>query len=77
MDTVHTNGGSGAKFKLGIFFPVGHSNFYINGGSTQPGCRISFAFAAKAWIQLMKGKKPDLTSKNTSSLLESELQLNP
>ena len=33
VDAIHCNGG-----KLGSVLPVGHANFYPNGGLVQPGC---------------------------------------
>ncbi|XP_055608000.1 phospholipase A1-like [Uranotaenia lowii] len=33
VEVIHTNGG-----KLGLFDPVGHTDFYPNGGQKQPGC---------------------------------------
>ncbi|KAL1404577.1 hypothetical protein pipiens_005303 [Culex pipiens pipiens] len=33
VEVIHTNGG-----RLGIFDPIGHTDFYPNGGVSQPGC---------------------------------------
>lgn len=45
---IHTNGG-----KLGLFDPIGHTDFYPNGGITQPGCGLGWLGAAcshqRAW----------------------------
>lgn len=38
VESIHTNGGL-----LGFDVPLGHSNFYPNGGTNQPGCGIDVA----------------------------------
>lgn len=51
VDVIHTNAGSFGKIE-----PMGHVDFYVNGGSIQPACqnlicefliKISFGFAVK------------------------------
>jgi len=37
VDIVHTNGGDD-EYHLAIFDPIGHVDFYANGGQDQPGC---------------------------------------
>lgn len=40
VDVIHTSAGrSLARLKLGFVKPLGHVDFYPNGGSRQPGCR--------------------------------------
>ncbi|GIY82442.1 pancreatic lipase-related protein 2 [Caerostris extrusa] len=37
VDVIHTNGGKGLPH-LGISFPMGDADFYVNGGTIQPSC---------------------------------------
>ncbi|GFT65658.1 pancreatic lipase-related protein 2, partial [Nephila pilipes] len=37
VDAIHTNGGRGLPY-LGLSFPIGHFDFYVNGGILQPSC---------------------------------------
>ncbi|GFG30365.1 hypothetical protein Cfor_12942 [Coptotermes formosanus] len=39
VDVIHTDAGPFLSGGLGIFQPVGHVDFYPNGGIEQPGCR--------------------------------------
>ncbi|XP_059484985.1 pancreatic lipase-related protein 2-like [Neocloeon triangulifer] len=39
VDVIHTNGRY-TRFGLGLQFPLGHVDYYPNGGTEQPGCRI-------------------------------------
>lgn len=38
VDVIHTNGGTNFFDGLGILDPIGHLDFYPNGGVEQPGC---------------------------------------
>lgn len=40
VDVIHTNGGPIWTFKLAFSKPMGHVDFYPNGGSNQPNCSI-------------------------------------
>ncbi|CAB3370754.1 Hypothetical predicted protein [Cloeon dipterum] len=49
VDVIHTNGRY-TRYGLGLQFPLGHLDFYPNGGSEQPGCRIPHH--ASVWKKL-------------------------
>jgi len=38
LDVMHTNGGPPSDGNAAIFEPMGHVDFYVNGGVKQPGC---------------------------------------
>lgn len=38
VDVIHTDGGNSPLEGLGLMEPVGHMDFYPNGGQSQPGC---------------------------------------
>ena len=40
VDIIHTNGGLLASGHLSSLTPMGHVDYYPNGGSRQPGCSI-------------------------------------
>ena len=51
VDIVHTNGGDISNGEIAFIEPIGHVDFYVNGGHKQPGCQdpdyskiISFFF---------------------------------
>ncbi|XP_040217459.1 pancreatic lipase-related protein 2-like [Rana temporaria] len=45
VDVIHTNGWSLLHFGFGMTQPVGHLDFYPNGGQSMPGCdELSFSF---------------------------------
>lgn len=44
VEAIHTDGGT-----LGIFDPIGRTNFYPNGGRSQPGCMISTCNHSRAY----------------------------
>ena len=41
VDVIHTNARSNRNKAVGFEIPLGHADFYPNGGSVQPGCEIS------------------------------------
>ncbi|XP_075556747.1 lipase member I-like [Dermacentor variabilis] len=40
VDIIHTDSGILGQLKLGIKAPIGHVDFYPNGGHDQPGCEV-------------------------------------
>ena len=38
VDIIHTDGGTLTGNELGMLDPIGHVDFYPNGGEVQPGC---------------------------------------
>jgi hypothetical protein len=38
VDIIHTNGGTLIHDQQGFLSPIGHVDFYPNGGQFQPGC---------------------------------------
>lgn len=39
VDALHTSAGDSILMgKLGVVYPIGHVDFYLNGGTKQPGC---------------------------------------
>ncbi|XP_063989674.1 lipase member H-like isoform X2 [Diachasmimorpha longicaudata] len=38
VDVIHTNGDPNANMPFGIIEPIGHVDFYVNGGDVQPEC---------------------------------------
>ncbi|KAJ0176242.1 hypothetical protein K1T71_008416 [Dendrolimus kikuchii] len=44
VDVIHTNGGM-----LGLRDPIGHKDFYPNGGRSQPRCMLSICDHSRAW----------------------------
>ncbi|XP_063988579.1 phospholipase A1 4-like [Diachasmimorpha longicaudata] len=41
VDIIHTNGNRAFGATFGMLKPVGHVDFYVNGGEVQPGCSVS------------------------------------
>jgi len=48
VDVIHSNGRNKFNKAFGIYDPLGHADFYPNGGSSQPGCISWFAFHRKS-----------------------------
>ncbi|CAL4157491.1 unnamed protein product, partial [Meganyctiphanes norvegica] len=46
VDVIHTNGGTLIERCQGLYKPVGHIDFYPNGGQHQPGCEYLDFFGA-------------------------------
>ena len=38
VDIMHTNGGNASDGDYGFVQPLGHADFYVNGGESQPDC---------------------------------------
>ncbi|XP_064607154.1 pancreatic lipase-related protein 2-like [Liolophura sinensis] len=56
VDVIHTNGAPLFELGFGIHYPMGHADFYPNGGKRQPGCE-------SAWdrlLSLITGSRSDL-----------------
>ena len=39
VDIIHTNGGNFINGEIAFIEPIGHLDFYVNGGHKQPGCQ--------------------------------------
>ncbi|PSN40709.1 hypothetical protein C0J52_13759 [Blattella germanica] len=62
VDVVHTNGNPTIPYAgFGMSFPVGHVDFYFNGGWNQPGCTADVA--EDAFKSVSEGKIIDALSK--------------
>ncbi len=46
VDIIHTNGGQLIDGNIAFDEPLGHIDFYVNGGEKQPGCS-NFEFGKK------------------------------
>jgi len=58
VDVIHTDAGPFLSGGLGIFEPVGHVDFYPNGGIEQPGCRGGvLSYMAKESGSFYRGKR--------------------
>lgn len=64
VEVVHTNANG-----LGIIKPRGHLDFFVNGGTTQPGCRDPNLFDFKEWLTHQIGKI--VTSRDASKCAHS------
>ncbi|XP_044018533.1 pancreatic triacylglycerol lipase-like [Aphidius gifuensis] len=51
VDVIHTNGKLWSSFGLGLPDPVGHQDYYPNGGRSQPGCLT----IQNSWVNLIIG----------------------
>ncbi|KAH0564272.1 hypothetical protein KQX54_011075 [Cotesia glomerata] len=57
VDIIHTHGKSSSKFSFGMQEPIGHVDFYPNGGKKQPSCSrtkkpwYASLFNPKKWIK--------------------------
>ena len=38
VDAMHTNGGNVSEGEIAFIQPLGHADFYVNGGEKQPDC---------------------------------------
>lgn len=57
VDVIHTDAGPFLSGGLGIFEPIGHVDFYPNGGIEQPGCRGGvLSYMAKESGSFYRGK---------------------
>ena len=62
VDVIHTDAGPFLSGGLGIFEPVGHVDFYPNGGIEQPGCHAGvLSYVKKGSGSFYRGKKTGWT----------------
>ncbi|XP_042904901.2 pancreatic lipase-related protein 2-like [Parasteatoda tepidariorum] len=54
LDVIHSDGGVCFPFNLGLIHPLGHVDFYPNGGSIQPAC-FEYAIATALRLDLFYG----------------------
>ncbi|XP_045101019.1 pancreatic triacylglycerol lipase-like isoform X2 [Portunus trituberculatus] len=55
VDVLHTNGGSIIKGECGLTEPLGHVDYYPNGGQHQPGCLLGEGLEVFEYVDLLKG----------------------
>ncbi|XP_068628258.1 pancreatic triacylglycerol lipase-like [Battus philenor] len=69
VECIHTDGGL-----LGIFDPIGHADFYPNGGrNRQPGCAHSACSHSRAWQLFASTVRTDhLTGRQCSNLNQAQ-----
>ncbi|XP_011494874.1 PREDICTED: lipase member I-like [Ceratosolen solmsi marchali] len=52
VDVIHTDGALSQNEAFGLYDPIGHADFYVNGGRKQPGC--GFLASQKSVPSLLK-----------------------
>jgi len=60
VDVIHTNGGTLLESKFGLRAPVGHMDFFVNGGEFQPGCPTLFQIILQCIGNINKCKGGEL-----------------
>lgn len=55
VDIIHANSGSLLEGCIALLKPVGHTDFYPNGGKHQPGCEDKNGSIVEDWIDLFEG----------------------
>lgn len=55
VDAIHTSAGDSIiTGKLGVVHPIGHVDFYMNGGTHQPGCWTISEYCMEEFIKKNK-----------------------
>ncbi|XP_062528666.1 pancreatic triacylglycerol lipase isoform X2 [Bombyx mori] len=73
VDVIHTNGRLLTKLGLGLPDPIGHADFYPNGGMKQPGC---YNNSNSVWSSIFPSLQQAICSHGRAYLLFTESLIN-
>ena len=62
VDIIHTNSGNLSEDEWSFLEPIGHVDFYPNGGQQQPGCPVA---NSSQNLDYTRSKKPKQSNKST------------